>query len=433
MKLINLGGATAILENNGKRMLFDPWLDDGIFHGSWYHWPPVNPEVGEIGNLGRFDYIYISHIHEDHCSAGTIKHLNQDAEIIIMDRQPNFVANFLKSHGFNFSKVHLIPPRKGMWIAEDLFVDMIEADPENEMAYIIDSSIVIQWGGQTIFNANDCQPHPSGIDYLCSTYPDLDLALLPYSGGSGYPSCYLNLSEDEKLREKKRILASRVSGFISNAKRIPSKYVMPFADQYVVAGSRTHLNRLVSHGPNPGIVCEAAIDAGLRDRLLLLNSGQEFDLKTGIKNPSDEYKAYSEDDRERYIAESLRDKLYDHEKLTFSPSVPVERLVVYARERLWGIQNKRKTFPNLRFVLDFSESRRKFEIDLTKSEVQEVAYQHTVEEPYLRIVGTDTLMAMLLIGHVSWNIADAALFLDYERRPNIYDPSIYVLLNFLRI
>ena len=45
----------------------------------------------------------------------------------------------------------------------------------------------------------------------------------------------------------------------------------------------------------------------------------------------------------------------------------------------------------------------------------------------------NTLMAMLLMGHVSWNIADAALFLDYERQPNVYDPSLYVLLNFLRI
>jgi UDP-MurNAc hydroxylase len=37
--------------------------------------------------------------------------------------------------------------------------------------------------------------------------------------------------------------------------------------------------------------------------------------------------------------------------------------------------------------------------------------------------------AMLLIGHMSWNIADAALFLGYERLPNMYDPSVYVLLN----
>ena len=83
MKITNIGGATAILEHAGKRMLFDPWLDDGIFHGAWYHFPPLGMSISD---LGRFDYIYMSHIHEDHCSAGTIRHLNPDAEIILMDR-----------------------------------------------------------------------------------------------------------------------------------------------------------------------------------------------------------------------------------------------------------------------------------------------------------------------------------------------------------
>jgi UDP-MurNAc hydroxylase len=40
---------------------------------------------------------------------------------------------------------------------------------------------------------------------------------------------------------------------------------------------------------------------------------------------------------------------------------------------------------------------------------------------------------MLLLGHVSWNIADAALFLDYERVPNLYDSQLYVYLNYLKI
>src|SRR5262245_13233796 len=108
MRLTNLGGATAILEHRGKRMLFDPWLDDGIFHGSWFHYPPANMRPRD---MGRFDYVFISHIHEDHCSAGTVKHINSDAEIILMDRTPNFVLNFLKVNGFTFKRINLIKAR----------------------------------------------------------------------------------------------------------------------------------------------------------------------------------------------------------------------------------------------------------------------------------------------------------------------------------
>ena len=41
MKLTNIGGATAFLEHNDKRILFDPWMDEGILYGSWYHWPKL--------------------------------------------------------------------------------------------------------------------------------------------------------------------------------------------------------------------------------------------------------------------------------------------------------------------------------------------------------------------------------------------------------
>ena len=58
MKITNIGGATAILENNGKRILFDPWMDEGILYGSWYHWPKLNLDISELGKL---DYIYITY------------------------------------------------------------------------------------------------------------------------------------------------------------------------------------------------------------------------------------------------------------------------------------------------------------------------------------------------------------------------------------
>lgn len=430
MKFTNIGGATAILEHEGKRILFDPWLDDGIFHGSWFHWPPA---AASIEDLGRFDYVYISHIHEDHCSAGTIRHINRDAEIIIMDRQPNFVAQFLRANDFNFAKVHLVPPRKGMHLTDSLFIDMIEADPCNEMASLIDSSIVIRWDGYVIFNANDCQPHEAGVAYLNQHYPKIDLALLPYSGGSGYPSCYINLTDEQKLAEKNRILSQRIAGFVANTKAIDPKYVVPFADQYVVGGARAHLNRYVSHGSCPGVVAPLVEDAGLADHLLLLNPGQSFDLGTAEKQPATPYRLFSEEERERYIAEHLASQTYEHERVSFARSVPIDRLVRYARQRLWETQGRRKTFPDARLMLDFNESLRRFTIDLQHENVQESDFSSVAPEPYLRISGSDTLMSMLLIGHVSWNIADAALFLDYERKPNLYDPSIYVLLNFLRL
>lgn len=430
MKLLNFGGATAILEHEGVRMLFDPWLDDGIFHGAWYHYPPATATPEDVGHV---DYIYISHIHEDHCSAGTIKHLNIDAEVILMDRKPNFVARFLEANGFRFRKVHLIKPREERQLRPGLIAGLLEADPANEMAHVVDSALLLRWGGMTIYNANDCQPYEDGIQFIKQNYGRVDLALLPYSGGSGYPSCYANLTDDMKLAEKRRILASRIDNFTRTVRMLDPRWVVPFADQYVVAGSRSHLNRFISHPPCPGVVEDRLNAEGLADKLILLNSGQTYDFERQERIPDQPYRFYTEDDRARYVEQSLRDKPYDHERFAFSPGISVERLVEYARSRLWTAQQRKNYVSPTSIYLDASDIGRRFRIRLDQEHSAEVSWDEPLAQPYLRVSCGYTLLVMLLLGHASWNIADAALFLDYERMPNVYEPEVYVCLNLLKV
>lgn len=429
MKLLNFGGATAILEHEGVRILFDPWLDDGIFHGAWYHYPPLEVSLQDVG---RVDYIYISHIHEDHCSTETIRYLNRDAEIILMDRKPNLVARFLESNGFAFRDVHLIKPRSERQLRPGLVAGMLEADPANEMASVIDSALLLRWNGMTVYNANDCQPYSGGIEYLRQTYGKVDLALLPYSGGSGYPSCYTNLTDEQKLSEKDRILRSRLDNFASTVRQLDPRWVVPFADQYVVGGSRSHLNRFISHPACPGVVSERLKAEGLDDRLVLLNSGQSFDFERLAKSPDSPYRNHTEEDRELYVKRLLRDKQYDHDRFQFSAAIAIERLVDYARSRLWTAQQRKGYLPPASIYLEAADARRRFHVSLDREKAAEVPWDEPLAQPYLRVSCGYTLMIMLLLGHVSWNIADAALFLDYERVPNIYDPEMYVCLNLLK-
>jgi UDP-MurNAc hydroxylase len=428
MKLTNLGGATAIIEHKGKRILTDPWLDDGIFHGAWYHYPPLKVGISDIGHI---DYIYISHIHEDHCSVGTLSQLNRDAEVIIADKNPNFVDKLLKSNGLIFKKVYKVPPRSPIEIIPGMVVDVIEADPANEMAFAVDSALVLQWDGFTIYNANDCQPYPDAVEYIKANY-QVDLALLPYSGGSGYPACYLNLTNAEKATQAQKILDKRLDHFKQVAAEIAPRWVMPFADQYVIAGSRSHLNQYISHPPSPEIVSERFGSHIGNAQILLMNSGQSFDFDIERFDPDTPYESHSREDREKYILETLQDKKYEHELFKLSPAVSLSRLVQIARRRLWEEQKRRDSFPKWTVYIEVQQRNELFEINLTNENVEIHDLNKQLIEPYLRIVLSPTLAAMILIGHMSINIADAALFLDYERKPDIYEPELYFLLNLLR-
>ncbi len=65
MKTIFLSSSTVIIESNNTKILMDPWLLDGEYYGSWYHFPKFNLNMDLINSC---DFIYVSHIHPDHFS-----------------------------------------------------------------------------------------------------------------------------------------------------------------------------------------------------------------------------------------------------------------------------------------------------------------------------------------------------------------------------
>ena len=429
MKLTNIGGATAILEHKGKRVLFDPWMDEGIFYGSWYHYPPLKMSIADLGHI---DYIFISHIHEDHCSAATMKHINRDAEVIMMNRKPNYVINYLRSHDLKFKHVHLINERTPTEIIPGLTVDMLTDDPTHEMNYLINSALVLNWDGFTLYNANDCHPYPGGLDYLLSRYKKIDAALIPYTGGSGYPACYKNLSDQEKYDAAKSIQAKLTSEFIKTYEILKPTWIMPFADQYAVGGSRAYLNKFLVHPPSPGAVYEPMKQKGYDKNLLLLNSGQTFDFDSKEKTSNEPYYTHTEADRDEYVAKNLQQFKYEHEKIDVNSAVAFDRLLKAGRNRLWLEQEKENYFPNYRYYFDVQDKKRLFKIDLAKKDVEEVPYDAVREQPYITMTCSHSLFVLMVIGHMSWNMADAALFIDYVREPNIYDPKIYAYINFIK-
>jgi UDP-MurNAc hydroxylase len=98
MKIHFLKSATTIIESDDVKILTDPWLVDGEYYGSWFHYPPYDFDPKTFDDI---DFIYISHIHPDHFSRATLSQLNKDIPVLIHNYDIKFLKRNIESLGFS--------------------------------------------------------------------------------------------------------------------------------------------------------------------------------------------------------------------------------------------------------------------------------------------------------------------------------------------
>ena len=88
MKFKFIGNAGGIFtRSRDTKILCDPWIVDGVFEGSWFHYPPLTTKVVDLQNV---DAIYVSHIHPDHYDERYFD-FSKDMSLIILNEGRNFL------------------------------------------------------------------------------------------------------------------------------------------------------------------------------------------------------------------------------------------------------------------------------------------------------------------------------------------------------
>ena len=102
MKLHYLHSSSVIIENNGVKILCDPWLASSAHYGSWEIYPPYDFNPKKFKDI---DYIYISHIHPDHFSSQTLSSLNKKIPILIHKFHSSFLKNNIEKLGYEVIEI----------------------------------------------------------------------------------------------------------------------------------------------------------------------------------------------------------------------------------------------------------------------------------------------------------------------------------------
>lgn len=431
MRVTLVADSCFIFEHAGIRLLTDPWIGTSIAGGAWIQFPRPVISAHEVG---RLDYIFISHIHEDHCDLPTIRRLDRNARIVIMDRRPNFVENFLRYHRLEFREVINLPLRRHLEIGPSISLEVVEADPTHTLNHLVDSALLIHYDGKSIYFANDNPPYAAIDDYL-KRYR-FELALLPPVGGSGYPAFYDNLSDEQKRKRAAQIIDHYHEELLQCLRRLKPRLFGCAANGHVLSGKQAKLNQYMSWPPTAASPYRYVRDRLTEDdqfRPILLQPGDSIELEldsgTDFAPACDFYE--NQEARSQFIEGPALEVPFAFEALQLNPSVSFATLMELAYPRLKAYLERSAI--DLPWHYFFLYPHEKYaSVSLSPPYDLDMDAEVTPSERLI-IRAEPRVLYLLLTGGFSWNIADATSFIRYDRQPDTYIYEMYIALNHFRI
>lgn len=308
MRVTFFANACNIYEADGFRLLTDPWLTDGAFEGSWFHYPPFKTTPDEVSGV---DALYISHLHPDHYDEKTLESFRRDIPIVILDHGRNYLQRKLQSLGFS----HIIGLHDGTDCRLGPFTVTVYAPftkhpfHDSETGNFLDSAVVVRSAEHSVLNANDNTPSLDAARQLAERHGKFTVAQLNYNAAGPFPSCFNNLSEEEKQRAHGRVLERNLGHLVDCARILDPHYVMPFAGSYVIGGRQWKKNQYLGT-----TTWDHAADY-IRERglnPLVLNERLTFDLNTE-RIVNGVYERIDTTTQQQYIENVLSEKRYTYE------------------------------------------------------------------------------------------------------------------------
>lgn len=446
MRVQYISSACVLVEHAGVKVLCDPWLTDGIHYGSWYHYPPLTFKPEDFSDV---DYIYVSHVHEDHMDLGTLRRLPRTIPILIHDYAEKYLLRILQEEGFQ--KVTEVSHHSVFPLGGDFTVQILAADNCNpalcgrifgcamprpyQRTSQIDSLAVFHGSGKTVVNTNDCPyalAHPV-CDDIREKYKTIDFLMVGYGGAGPYPQCFVELDEAEKLERawrKRRQFLKQTADYLDNLR---PAYFLPFAGQYTLGGKLARLNRfrgIPELDELPAELGPLMSPRGISSQMVLLNSGEWFDVDQGVA--SRPYSPIDRIQRDRYVEEVLAQKKFIYEEefqIPKSQWVDLTSKLELAQKRMLHYQDLYGYRSNWRIYLDAAQEHL-YCVPFDGSPVEKAA-RGSEREPFVRFGLDYSLLQMVLDRKAHWNNVDGGQHLTHARRPDVFEPALIHFISYL--
>ena len=406
------------------KVLHDPWFTQGIYDGSWFHFPKVDNPLLILGDV---DFIYISHIHPDHYDSIFLKeYFNKYGvkKILIANHSPNHLYKKMKADG--------IEPT----VLNDRLVigqTSIEIVPhETGSTSDIDSAIILKYKSSDkkihcLVNTNDITFDEKMLNKVKKIAGDVDILLCGYTGAGSYPQTYFDLSSSELVSEakkKKEVFFERYKTLVNV---IDAKINIPFAGQYVLGGKLAGLN------DHRGVADAVEVLKFDKKAIVLADNGGEIDTRSLAPSQlrKDNYDNYI---KYQYINE-LKSKKMDYERLIAEEEVaqlPLKRLLTSAAHNAVG---KSECNVDYYFCIRIPGNQIAV-INANKNGKEPIFFQEdsvTFPIPHSEIIIDSRYLFGLLTQVYHWNNAEVGSQFYSRRTPNVYNQKAQLFLNYLTV
>lgn len=405
-------------------ILHDPWFTEGIYDGSWFHFPKIENPLESIGDV---DFIYVSHIHPDHYDSDFLKKYFEKygvKKVLIANHLPNHLAGKMRADGI-----------EATILTEKLTVGKttVEIIPQKTGSISdIDSAIIVKYQSSNdkthcVVNANDIIFDEEMRTQLKSAANEVDILLCGYTGAGPYPQTYFDASNDKLLAEANNKKLAFFERYKTLVKTINAKVNIPFAGKYILGGKLVGLNDF------RGVADPVEVLEFDEKAVVLADNGGEID--TDNFNPSRIRKEkYDEREKTKRIQE-IQAMRMDYERLIAKEEIeqlPLKRLLFSASR---NAVSKSECDENYYFCIRLPNEQVAV-INANKNEPKFLTFfdkSAALPTPHSEIIIDPRYLFGLLTNVYHWNNAEVGSQYDTRRVPNSLNRKAQAFLNYLAI
>ena len=434
MKITHFSNSFITVESQGDRIVCDPWVGKANA-GGWQSFPEYGmDELAE--HLKDVKWVYVSHLHDDHFHADTLRLCGLiDREFIIKRFQSPILKDRLARLGV--TRIHEIDPFTVHSFGPfelSIFPQMTSNASclDDDVNYDLDTSITIKAEGVVFFNQVD---NPLSLkdlevikDFIHKSFGEIDIACIMSGAASEYPHLFLNI---DQAAEKRRIVENSLNDLVQWLTLLQPKYFFPAGGTYIIPGWMNIYNETIAQ-PTFHQIADFVQKAGLTVETMLLEGGKFLEIP---ERSSEILIGTSlspiETDRKTAIEMHRNDK-YMYEEIERSPWQNLIQILDAARNNWCSKVNQQNLQIRQSIRFDIYKELRMVGREIDKSQFIESysLFNQTENNAGQLIIHIDQRAILgCVTRRLVWNGVLGTLCL-YERSPNHFYPTDFFSINF---